>query len=131
MRRLSTLSLVALTVLAIACGDDDAADTGEDLAVVTQDFSFSPTRWTAVAGGEVRLTLTNGGSQTHEWVIMGAPIASEAEFTEEAVIFEIEAEAGSVATETFTAPPAGTYQIICAVPGHFASGMVGELVVTG
>jgi len=43
----------------------------------------------------------------------------------------MEATAGAVATETFTAPAAGTYQIICALEGHFDSGMEGELVVTG
>ena len=130
MRRLSILSLAVLAVLVLACGDDDAASSGE-IAAVTQDFSFSPTTWTVAAGEEVTLTVTNSASQSHEWVLMSAPITSEAEFTEEAVIFEVEAEAGSVATATFTAPAAGTYQIICGLPGHFASGMVGELVVTG
>lgn len=130
MRRLSILSLATLSLVMLACGDDDA-DTSGDIAAVTQDFSFTPTNWTVAAGQEVTLTLTNSGSQVHEWVIMSAPITSGADFTEDAVIWEMEAAAGSVATDTFTAPAAGTYQIICAIEGHFDSGMEGELVVTG
>ncbi len=131
MRRLSILSLAALAVVALACGDDDAGGDTSEIAAVTADFSFSPTRWTVVAGEEVTLTLTNGATQAHEWVIMNTPIESEAEFSEDGVFWEMEADAGSVATDSFTAPAAGTYQIVCALEGHFDSGMEGELVVTG
>jgi plastocyanin len=133
VRRLA-LGLVVLAVLMAACGDDDAGngdDDGTAIAATATNFAFSPDLWTVGAGEEVTLTLTNSADQTHEWVLMSAPIASEADFTEDAVIWEMEAEAGDVATDTFTAPAAGTYQIICALEGHFDSGMHGELVVTG
>jgi plastocyanin len=132
VKRLALGFLVA-ALLVTACGDDDSGDGGNGTAIAATatNFAFSPDLWTVGSGAEVTLTLTNSADQTHEWVIMRAPIASEAEFTEEAVIWEMEAEAGTVATDSFTAPAAGTYQIICALEGHFDAGMHGELVVTG
>lgn len=135
MKRLMTVALVTLALMAAACGDDDAtsttAATGTQIAATATNFAFSPDLWTVATGDEVTLTLTNAGDESHEWVIMRAPITTEAEFTEDGVLTEVEAAAGAVATLTFTAPAAGTYQVICALEGHFDSGMVGELVVTG
>ena len=137
MKRLMMMSLVALAIVAVACGDDDAATTtaaGGDttqIAATAMNFSFTPDLWTVGAGDEVTLTLTNAADEDHEWVIMRAPIAAETEFTEEGVLWEMETTAGEVKSETFTAPAAGTYQIICGLEGHFDAGMFGELVVTG
>ena len=132
MKRLAILGTVlAVVALTAACGDDDTGGGSTELAATATNFQFSPDLWTVAAGETITLTLTNGADEAHEWVIMSARIASEAEFTEDAVIWEMEAEAGQVATDTFTAPAAGTYQIICALEGHFDGGMEGELVVTG
>ncbi len=133
MKRMLGMSMLVLALGAAACGDDDAGGGGDgaQIAATATNFAFNPDLWTVTAGEEVTLTLTNAADEDHEWVIMSAPIASEAEFTEAGVYFEMESAAGGVATDTFTAPAAGTYQIICALPGHFASGMEGELIVTG
>ena len=64
----------------------------------------------------------------------GAPkesAAEESEFSEDLIVFETSAEAGEAITITFTAPAAGTYQVICKVPGHFSAGMEGLLTVAG
>ncbi len=50
---------------------------------------------------------------------------------EDLIVFEISAAAGEAVTNTFTAPAAGTYQVICKIPGHFSAGMEGLLTVTG
>ena len=42
---------------------------------------------------------------------------------------EDEVEAGDSKTLTFTAPAAGTYQVICAIETHFDAGMEGSLTV--
>ena len=133
MKHRLILSIALVALLTAACGDDDTGDGGDGTAIAASatNFAFDPDLWTVAAGEAVTLTLTNAADEAHEWVIMNAPIASEAEFAEDAVYWEMEAEAGDVATDTFTAPAAGTYQIICALEGHFDSGMVGELVVTG
>ena len=126
-----TLGVLVLAMVAAACGDDDGGGDGAAIAATTTDYAFTPASWSVAAGEEVTLTLTNAADQTHEWVILSAPITLEAEFTEAAVIWEMEAGAGATASDTFTAPAAGTYQIICALEGHFTLGMHGELTVTG
>ena len=122
-----------------ACGGDAADDAaGTSLEVTTTDFQFSPNSWTVSAGEEVSIQITNDGAVLHEWVLMqpGVTIESEADLpeTEEELLadfvhVEDEVEPGSTTTLTFTAPEAGTYQVICAIEGHFAAGMEGELIV--
>ena len=82
--------------------------------------------------------LTNSGTIAHEWVLLkpGVTIDSEADLpdTEEVLLadfvyWEEEVEPGDTATFTFTAPAEGTYQIICAIEGHFNGGMEGSLTV--
>ena len=126
------LMVAVVAMLTAACGDDDAGGgDGTTLAATATNFAFAPDLWTVGAGEEVTLTLTNAADQSHEWVIMSTPIASEAEFTEGAVFWEVESSAGEVVTDSFTAPPAGTYQVICGLEGHFNAGMEGQLIVTG
>lgn len=81
--------------------------------------------------------LTNEGRVEHEWVILhsGVTISSESELPEieeellaDYVYWEDEVEPGETKTVTFTAPPAGEYQVICAIEGHFDAGMEGTLI---
>ena len=133
--RSALLGLVPLTILSVACGgDDDAASTEIDATLA--DFSFSPTEWTVAAGEEITIELENNGSVLHEFVILqpGVEISSEAELpaTEEELLadfvyWETEIEPGQSKTETFTAPEAGDYQVICAIASHFDAGMTGTL----
>lgn len=118
-----------------ACGGDGASTS---LEVTTTEFQFSPTEWTIPAGEEITIDITNDGSVLHEWVLMqpGVEIESEADLPEteeellaDFVYVEDEVEAGDSKTLTFTAPAAGTYQVICAIEGHFDSGMEGSLTV--
>jgi len=127
------IALVAVVMLIAACGDDDdaAADTNQQIATSARSFAFTPASWTVASGSDVTLTMTNTSDTDHEWVIMKAPIASEDEFTEEGVYWEVEALAGATASDSFTPPAPGTYQILCGLEGHFTAGMVGELIVTG
>lgn len=126
------VAFMAVALLVAACGDDDAAaDDNQQIAASASSFAFTPASWTVASGTDVTLTMTNTSDTEHEWVIMKAPIASEDEFTEEGVFWEVEAGAGDTVTESFTPPAAGTYQVICGIGGHFTAGMVGELVVTG
>jgi plastocyanin len=128
------VALVALVLVIGACGDDDESTGNGDnqqIATSARSFAFTPASWTVASGQDVTLTMTNTSDTEHEWVIMNAPIASEDEFTEEGVFWEVEAGAGETATDSFTPPAPGTYQVICGLEGHFTAGMVGELVVTG
>ena len=106
--------------------------------MTTTDFQFSPNTWTVPAGEEISIDITNDGSVLHEWVLMqpGVNIDSEADLpdTEEELLadfvyVEDEVEAGANKTLRFTAPEAGTYQVICAIETHFDAGMKGTLTV--
>lgn len=119
-----------------ACDGGDGANTS--LEVTASEFQFSPTEWTIPAGEEITIDITNDGSVLHEWVLMqpGVEIESEDDLPEteeellaDFVYVEDEVEAGDSKTLTFTAPAAGTYQVICAIEGHFNSGMEGTLTV--
>ena len=55
---------------------------------------------------------------------------TEEELLADFVYWEEEVEAGDTQTFAFTAPPAGEYQVICAIDGHFAAGMEGMLTVS-
>jgi uncharacterized cupredoxin-like copper-binding protein len=128
--------VAALSLVLMACSDsDDAGSTSIDATMT--DFLFSPDVWSVAAGEEITIDLTNDGSVEHEWVILqdGVQIASEADLPEteeellsDFVFWEDEVEPGDSKTLTFTAPAAGTYQVICAIETHFDAGMEGELV---
>ena len=128
--------LMAIALLAAACGGGDSSDDGGasggtgDISAAAEEFSFSPDAWMAGAGSEVTLQFDNQGSEFHTWVIVNSPIESESELSEDLIVFETSAPASTAVTVTFTAPAAGTYQVICEVPGHFSAGMEGLLTVT-
>ncbi|MEX1126291.1 MAG: cupredoxin domain-containing protein [Acidimicrobiia bacterium] len=132
--RIGLGALAVLSILSAACGDSASTD----LKVTTTDFQFSPNSWTVPAGEEISIDITNDGSVLHEWVLLqsGVTIDSEADLPEteeellaDFVYVEDEVDAGATKTLTFTAPEAGTYQIICAIETHFDAGMEGELTV--
>jgi plastocyanin len=128
------MALVAALALVLSgCGSDGPSTS---INATMREFEFSPTEWTVAAGETITVELTNDGSVDHEWVILrpGVRITSEADLpdTEEELLanfvyWEDEVGVGETKTVTFTAPAAGTYQIICAIETHFNAGMEGEL----
>lgn len=140
-RRLTLVAVVSFALIPIACGGDDDNDEGADateIEATMEEFHFTPTEWTVPAGEEITIELTNDGAVEHEWVILqqGVTIAAETDLPEteeellaDFVYWEDEVEPGETKTVTFTAPQAGTYQVICAIEGHFAAGMTGTLSV--
>jgi plastocyanin len=126
-------AVAAVGLLAAGCGDDDGdgGDGGEastDISSSGTDFAFDPDGWTVPAGEEITIDFTNDGNVEHEWALMNEEISSEDEFEEDLVLFEVEAiPAGESASGTFTVDDPGTYQVICAIEGHFEAGMEGTL----
>jgi uncharacterized cupredoxin-like copper-binding protein len=129
--------VIALITLTAAC--DGGGEASSTLEVTTSEFQFSPSEWTVPAGEEVSIEITNGGTILHEWVLMqpGVQIESEADLPEteeellaDFVYVEDEVEPGDTKTLNFTAPEAGTYQVICAIETHFDAGMEGTLTVS-
>jgi len=134
--RTKTMALAAiLAVLALilsACGGDDGGEAATSISVDADSFKFTPNTWTVKADSDVTVTVNNKNDvDEHEWVIVkpGSEISSEADFSEDVVLFEVEAvPPGESESGTFNVP-AGEYQIICALEGHFDGGMEGTLTV--
>lgn len=135
--------MCALAVVALgACSDDDEKSTtstaptssaaSTSIKATASDFKFEPNSWTVPKGEEFSIAFKNGGVVAHEWAVikLGADLASEKDFTEDKVLFEVEAvDAGKSATQKFTVEEAGDYQVICAIETHFDAGMEGTLTV--
>ena len=134
---------------AAACGDDDGGDEGGGgdegtLSVNAIDFAFDPAAYTISACEETTVQVVNEAADVHTWVVM-KPGASVEDYIEsyphpglvpgsdgssEDVLVKASASGGTEGTPvTFTIQEAGTYQVICDIPGHLEDGMEGELVV--
>lgn len=133
-------AVAPLIIVGGACGSDDDGggdSSSTELEATLSDFEFTPDSWSAAADEDVTIELTNESQVTHEWVILqsGVEIESEADLPEteeellaDFVLTETEVEAGATQDMVFNVA-AGTYQIICAIEGHFDAGMEGTLTV--
>ncbi len=121
-RRVILFTVVALMAMALAaCGGGTSSSGGgssaANVTVTLTEFKFDPASVTAAPGQTVNLTLKNTGSAQHSWVIPDLNL-------------KYTVDPGKTDTKTFTAPAkAGTYTIICDIPGHKEAGMQGQLIV--
>ncbi len=129
----STVGLVALLFL-VGCADDPestpvaAVDDGPAPVVVLADeHRFVPA--TVSTRGPTNIRLDNIGALAHNWTILERPIEAEGELSSDIVLASAEAEPGQSSVVDLDGLAPGSYQIICAIPGHFSAGMVGELVI--
>ena len=118
-RRVVAVSVGVFVVLALVsvglsvAQDDDVAQNG-DLLVEGKDILWMPDLLTAPAG-QVGVFIENRDPVRHTFVI-------------EQLGVEVELPTSASRRVEFSAP-AGTYQIICTVPGH--ENMTGTLVISG
>ena len=138
--------LIILVLALVACsGGGDSEEVAAETVIVVdmQDIYFGPTNdnaenppeWTVGAGDEVTLRMENMGALEHSWVILESgvdvPIAYDEATDGDKVLFSSGTLAAGTADEVrFTAPAAGTYNVLCTVPGHSVL-MQGRLIVTG
>ncbi|MDX1613328.1 MAG: plastocyanin/azurin family copper-binding protein [Candidatus Promineifilaceae bacterium] len=134
MKKYMLIGLVlVLGMLLAACGGGDAETESVSLTFEGNDsFQFIPDTASMPAGAEVEVTLENAGNLEHSWTLVASDVDATAATDADVVVTG--ASTGSVApgesaTITFTAPEAGTYQMVCTVPGHAAGGMVGTVTV--
>lgn len=128
------MAAVLTAVLVAACGGGDEESTeapasaesetgtetgtetaGTTIQVTAKEFSFDPADATAPADTDVTVEVVNVGSIEHDWTIESESVA-------------IPVTAGQTATGTVNLP-AGTYKVICSIPGHEEAGMKGTLTV--
>jgi len=115
----------------------DAADVDRTIDIQLQDsLAFEPPRLNAAAGETISFRVTNAGATDHEFVLgdeaaqqeheaaMGAGASSQ--MSEDNYLAVAPGETRSLLW-TFTEP--GTVMYGCHVPGHYAGGMVGSIMV--
>jgi uncharacterized cupredoxin-like copper-binding protein len=124
--------LVIILALALAaCGN---AGSSTKINFTMTDFAFTPSEFTIPAGKEITLHITHDGTVAHNFIVMKYGTDAGDMFDEADqpnVYWEMDLQPGDSKTVVFTAPDQpGTYQIICGMPGHLQSGMIGKLTVT-
>jgi uncharacterized cupredoxin-like copper-binding protein len=133
MRR-RTMSLPALVLAgfgAVACSDG-AADGGDGISTTLTDTAISVATSSA-APGSITFDARNDGTATHELYVFRTDLAPDAlpvedgQVREDADGVEFIAEVEDIAPGT-TKPltvdlDAGSYVLLCNLPGHYQSGM--------
>lgn len=128
---------VSVVIAACGGGDESNESTAAQPAETTLDYSgydefrYDPETATVQSGSEVTVNFTNEGALQHNWLLVSSRVdateATEADAISGATTGELGGQES--ASITFTAPPAGTYQVVCTVAGHAEGGMVAEFVV--
>ena len=106
-----------------------------DLKVKMTEFAFAPAN-ASVKAGKVKLTATNIGQAPHELVVVktntapgSLPTNSKGEVEEDKldVVGEVADVTAGKTKSTSLQLKAGTYAMICNIPGHYKGGMYGSL----
>lgn len=84
-------------------------------------FRFAPTRLEVRAGVPTRIELVNKGTAEHSLVVKTPDGARD--------WVHLHVAPGATEAATYRLDEAGTYRVLCTIPGHTEGGMVGELVV--
>jgi len=121
--------ILGLALVTAGCSSDDEGT----VAVTLVDFSVTPDPDSAPAG-ETTFDVTNDAEQVHEFVVFQTDLAADQLPTDEngdvdeagegvALVDEIEdIEGGSTQSLTVNLE-AGSYVLICNLPGHYQQGM--------
>jgi len=125
------VSLMLILVLALSACENSGSTTKVSFTIT--DFAFAPNEFTITAGQEITLNLTHNGTMEHNFIVMkyGTDAGEMFDEADEVNVFwKMSLQPGDSKTVVFTAPEQpGTYQILCGMPGHMQSGMVGRLIV--
>lgn len=112
-RLLIATTLTGLVVAACGGGAASQPPAPAEFSVTATEFKFDPATLQVPAGGEVKITLVNGGTIEHD-------------ITVDAPAFMVHVNPGETTTGTATFA-AGTYDFYCSIPGHKEAGMVGTI----
>ena len=124
--------IVALSVLLAACGGSSSSTSGgsNTSKVTMTDFMFEPKEITVAAGKQVSISVENSGAVDHNFIVLSKTVTApfDEAANKDAILYQLTVPAGQTQTASFTAPAAGTYQVICGVPGHLDAGMEAKLI---
>ncbi|MBP6016392.1 MAG: cupredoxin domain-containing protein [Candidatus Promineofilum sp.] len=131
------LAVMVMGLLLAACGGGGGETAAPEPVSLTfaglDEFRYDPETASVAAGAPVTVTFNNQGALEHDWMLVAEGTDPTTVTADNALMPEAHSgvlPAGQSKTFTFTAPAAGTYQIVCTVPGHAAGGMVGTFTVT-
>jgi uncharacterized cupredoxin-like copper-binding protein len=123
-RRVFALVLPALMIVvlfAVGCSGGGASEplTPADIEihVVATEWAFEPAQIKVPAGKTVRITLENKGSVAHNFAVKD-------------LAFQVDVAPKQTKGRNLTLKNAAEYRLICSLPGHAESGMVGTFTVT-
>lgn len=113
--------LVASGGLLMGCGDTEGDDGGGDgsgdgLRVSMIEFAYEPDPIPLPASG--RLFIVNDGAVPHDLVIGELGKGTPEMAPGESMLLDLSGQ------------PAGTYRVVCDLPGHIEAGMVTELIIS-
>ena len=124
-------AIVVLFLVVGACGGDDTAGGGDSstLVVNVSDFAFESDTFDVEAGREMTVELRNRGAVEHTWTVLaaGVQVASAEDIEPSDILSNVSASAAQSDSVTVVVPAAGSYQVICTVPGHLEAGMEATL----
>jgi len=140
--------LSAVSLLAAACGgggsDEASAESGprRTVDIEMRDNSFSPAQLDVRRGETVTFAFHNTGKATHDAFVGDAkaqagheesmrnhPDDGHGHDDDETATDAVTVEPGRRASITHTFDTAGTYEIGCHQPGHYAAGMKAVITV--
>src|SRR5258708_3150798 len=116
VRSFALLVICAGLLLTASGSPSSGGSTSEgvrEFKVTATDFKYDPGDQTFKPGEKLRVTMTDKGAVDHTWVL------TDAAGTE---LTKLEVKVGAKASKDFTAPAAGTYNIICDIAGHKEAG---------
>lgn len=88
----------------------------KEIIIQASEFAFTPSAISLEAGKNTRITLKNSGSVEHDFEIIGTDI-------------HIHAASKKSISSIVNLSKAGTYQVVCTLPGHKEAGMVAMIHV--
>ncbi len=133
LRRALAVAFASAIFVLPACGG------GGGIGVTLADYSVTPDESSAPAG-DVTFDVTNDAEQTHEFVVFKTDLAEdqlptndEGDVDEEGegveLIDEIEDIEGGSSESLTVSLDAGSYVLICNLPGHYRQGMHASFTV--
>jgi uncharacterized cupredoxin-like copper-binding protein len=135
---LVSLALVGAVILSACGGNGNPGPSAGGTTVNALDtLKFEPATMTVPAGAAAQVVVKNTGVQQHNWVLVKTEDANRIATESLAKGGDATGLAGVLAGGKLIAAageetvsvnvPAGTYQYICTVAGHYQAGMVGTL----
>lgn len=114
-----------------------AAEVTRTVPITATEFRFQPGTVNVKVGETIRFNITNGGKIQHEFVIgdlaeqmaHDKEMAAMPDMTMDDDANGVSIAAGKTATLIWTFTRAGNLQYACHIPGHYAAGMAGQLIV--